>query len=1160
MNFQPITRLAWRFLALCLLLFPSGAHAAPGEVRIGVPDQRGQGQSNAEWQEIADYLSRTIPERHFSITPTDFGNSERLMAAGRLEFALVNPSLFVKLAIQYGAKQLATVVKKTANAETAQLGAVIFTRADRTDIASLADLKGRSFMATHASAFAGWQILEYELKENGIDPADLNPLKFSGYPVDKVVDAVLKGEVDAGAVRTDILEQMAAEGKISLAEIRVINRQNTPGFPFLHSTRLYPEYTFATLGAGDSALARKVAAQLLLYPGGKSAGASTWIGGWTIPESDEDVHALMQSLKLPPYEHFGEVTFPEAVKQHLVESVTALVALTLLTLLVIRLKLAATREKYLLTLEESNAKYRALFEGAGDYLLVLSLPSRDAPPVIVDANTAAFTKHGYSREEMIGKPVFFLDTEAAAAKNRAASRLARERSGPLIFESEHLRKDGTSFPVEVSSTLIRLGGEPLFILSIERDITERKIAEQALMQSEMKFRELLEELPDMVVVHRGGRVLYVNKMVETLSGFSRAELLDTNLLERVAEKDRSLVMTNMVRRAANLSVEDYELDLLHRDGSSRSTIARTNLVLFDKEPAVVVILIDITERKQSEERIEHLNRVLRAIRCVDQLILREKKPADLIDEACRLLVEHRNYSEVAILLFNDQGGHRARAGGDAGREISALGEAELQAVVDCCQDFSRTGGVFQLSQRGELCRDCPLLPLIPDSSICLSLSFESKFYGLLLVTMEAAREIDADEKALLEELAKDLAFALFAIDQGEIKERVQEERDRLESELRHSQKMEAVGRLAGGVAHDFNNMLSVIIGYAELVKASMDSLDPLYNYLVEIEDAAERSVGLTRQLLAFSRKGLTAPAQLNLNDAIGEMRKMLQRMIGEEVTFEFVPGADLWRVWIDPSHVDQILANLAVNARDAIAGQGTIRVKTANVVVGPSGCATPQLAGGDYVQLVFQDTGCGMDAETQQRIFDPFFTTKEEGKGTGLGLSTVYGIISQSEGQVQVASEPGRGTTFSIWLPRFQGVVPEAAVKRRYHAHKGSETILLVEDNPKLLELSGKILQECGYTVLPASTPGDACLISDRHQGEIHLLLTDVVMPVMNGKDLQARVQAQRPGIRTIFMSGYSSEIISHRGVLDYGLNYLDKPFTIKSLAEKVRAVLEADC
>ena len=386
------------------------------------------------------------------------------------------------------------------------------------------------------------------------------------------------------------------------------------------------------------------------------------------------------------------------------------------------------------------------------------------------------------------------------------------------------------------------------------------------------------------------------------------------------------------------------------------------------------------------------------------------------------------------------------------------------------------------------------------------------------------------------------------------------ERTLLEEQLRQAQKMEAVGRLAGGIAHDFNNLLTAILGYSELMEDQLPDDKDLRSSLHEIHRAGERAAALTRQLLAFSRKQVMRPRTLDLNAVVPEMEKLLQRLIGEDVTLTTLLGRDLDCVNADPGQLEQVIMNLAVNARDAMPEGGTLTITTENAILDAGFVAAhPGARAGEYAVLTVSDSGTGMSEEVRRHLFEPFFTTKEQGKGTGLGLATAYGIVKQSDGYISVESEPGRGSSFRLYFPRVAGV-PESATTgaRLAVTSDGIETILLVEDEVGVRRLSRTILETQGYTVLEAASGEEALAVARAHRGEIHLVATDVVMPGMSGRMLWDRLLPLRPNARVLFISGYTDDAVVRHGVHESGIAFLEKPFTPHTLAEKVREALDA--
>jgi PAS domain S-box-containing protein len=384
------------------------------------------------------------------------------------------------------------------------------------------------------------------------------------------------------------------------------------------------------------------------------------------------------------------------------------------------------------------------------------------------------------------------------------------------------------------------------------------------------------------------------------------------------------------------------------------------------------------------------------------------------------------------------------------------------------------------------------------------------------------------------------------------------QRKQLEEQLMHSQKMEAVGRLAGGVAHDFNNMLTVISGYNRMILDELSPMDPLRSYAEEILNAADRAGAVTNQLLAFSRRQIVYPRVFSVNTVIGQTEKMLQRLIGEDIQLVLGLGTDVGNIKADPGHVEQAIVNLAVNARDAMPLGGRITIETANAVLDETYARTHLgVQPGEFVMIAVSDTGHGMDAETRRRIFEPFFTTKERGRGTGLGLATVYGMIKQSGGDIWVYSEPGCGTTFKLYFPRVQERPSDPDPSETLPTKvRGSETILVVEDEKAVRDLTVKMLQQMGYCVLTAASGAEAIEISQSHPGEIALLLTDVVMPNMSGRQLADVLGPTRPDMKVLFLSGYTENTVVHHGVLESGVEFLPKPFSREALSRKLRDVL----
>jgi PAS domain S-box-containing protein len=602
----------------------------------------------------------------------------------------------------------------------------------------------------------------------------------------------------------------------------------------------------------------------------------------------------------------------------------------------------------------------------------------------------------------------------------------------------------------------------IWLWALKRQVAEKT---KALRASEEYQRAIIACSPvALYSTDTEGRVLSWNISAERIFGWNSEEVLGRFLpIVPPESMDEFHSIRNDIL-SGNIFI-GKELVRLKKDGTRVFVSLSVAPIRNDKGELIGVLgaAEDITLRKDAQLRIEHLNKVLRAIRDINQLIVREHDRKKLICEGCRLLVFNRGYSSAMIILLN--GSKRPVAWAmeglsDASDELKEkLKNGLLPQCIGHIQDKT---DILLVETKKATCNGCPLmLDCYEYQSLCTCLIHNNNLLGYLIVAAEKGLVIDDEELNLIREVAGDLSFALSVI-------KTQEEQERLQSQLFQAQKMESVGRLAGGVAHDYNNMLGVIMGYTELALETLRPEDPLYNDLTEIQKAALRSADITKQLLAFARKQTIDPKILDLNETVEGLLKMLRRFIGEDIDLSWQPGAGLWPVKIDPSQVNQILANLCVNARDAIFDIGKITIETGNVYLDEEYCTHHSgFKPGEYVMLAVSDNGCGMDKQTLDMIFEPFFTTKEVGKGTGRGLAMLYGIVKQNEGFINVYSEKGKGTTFRLYLPR-HGDVPEYKEETDPKAipmGKG-ETILILEDEQSILKLARAILENLVITCL----------------------------------------------------------------------------------------------
>ena len=728
----------------------------------------------------------------------------------------------------------------------------------------------------------------------------------------------------------------------------------------------------------------------------------------------------------------------------------------------------------------------------------------------------------------------------------------------LIIILMGLRKIAVLTSIVAASVLI-MTALAIFLLTMgrlkteltKRDMTPRRQADEELRESEERYRKLLGATFQAIVIHTDeGIILEVNHAFEIMFGIPGMLATGLTILAFLVERTRELFIAQIQQRRES----SFEGIGLRMDGTWLDIEVVSKAHTYKGQPILATAIRDITARK----RVEHRQRVQLAISQIlfEARTLDEAMP-QLLQAVCETMEGVLGYvwlvdRDAKVLRWMTKwsaSGVQAEEFERTSRAMTfALGEGWPGSVWKSgqpawIQDFAEAGKL----PRTSLATEGGLL-----GAFAFPLGNRSDISGVVECFSRELRQPDNDVFRMMADIG--MKIGQF-IDRKRTEEALQES----EQQLRQAVKLEAIGRLAGGMAHDFNNVLTVITGYGTMLLPSLEGDSVSRARMMEILKAANRAAALTHQLLAFSRRQVLQPRILDLNAVVASIEHLLRPLIGEDVEFVIVPGGALSAIRADPGQLEQVLMNLAVNARDAMPQGGRLTIMTANLELHDLiRSKTHHVPPGSYVVLSVTDTGCGMDAATQAKIFETFFTTKEKGRGTGLGLATVYGIVEQSGGHIEVISVQGRGTTFMIYFPRVEGVgqpvEPEVSLQKLCG---GSETILLVEDERAVRDLLRQVLQRYGYTVLEASYPEQALELSQCHKGPIHLLVTDVVMPMMSGLELAGETRAMRPSLRVLYMSGYTDNVRDLPHVVNAMSSFLQKPFSPDILVHKVREVLD---
>jgi two-component system, cell cycle sensor histidine kinase and response regulator CckA len=768
-------------------------------------------------------------------------------------------------------------------------------------------------------------------------------------------------------------------------------------------------------------------------------------------------------------------------------------------------KAESERKQEVKALREQLLHQTTLMDASLDGIAII-----DQTHKVRQANRRFAQMLGYTPEEVLSLHTW--DWEATMTEAEIRYNFKDLSKTQTTFETIHRCKDGNIYNAEVTACGAKLGAESM-ILTITRDITKKKQGLTSIQQAKERTETIFQTIQSglLVIDAATHRIIDANRAAEDMIGINRNTIIGRTCHQFLCPKNRDDCPSIGDRSQKTGNSESI---LLRSDGSQKEILKTEASVILEGRECLIESFIDISYQKQAEqlahahhERLKLLFSSIQDAIFVHPLEEEGFAPfAEVNDIACkRYGYSRKEFLRLTALDITKKTDGISHASSSHRKKLLYAKQLIFETI-----HIKRTGEEFPVEINSNIFRQ----------------------FGKQMI-LSVVRDISERKQA-------------------------EKEKESLQSQLLQAYKMEAVGRLAGGVAHDFNNMLGVIIGHSEMAIEEVDQDLPLYKKLLEIKKAGERSADLTRQLLAFARKQTISTKVIDINKTVEDMTRMLQRLIGEDIDLLWLPGENVWPVKMDPSQIDQVLANLCVNARDAIMDVGKVTIETGNAEFDNAYCTRhPGSIAGEYVFLTVSDDGCGMDDEILGKIFEPFFTTKDPGIGTGLGLSTVYGVIKQNDGFVDVHSEPGWGTTFKIYLPRFLTKADIVLEKVKDHpTERGYETILLVEDEPALLDIATKMLEKLDYKVITACTPGEAIELARKHSGEIHLLLTDVVMPEMNGRDLAKNILALYPNLRRLFMSGYTANVIAHHGVLDEGVNFIQKPFSIKELGVQVREVL----
>lgn len=1122
---MPFRRIAlFLALAVCvsIMFVPIESHAEDGTYRIGVLAKRGIDSCLRNWTPTAQYLNEMIPEARFVIVPMTFEETVSAVASRQVDFLVANSSIYLELQAKFGISRMVTQ-KNTTKEHGTFFGGVIFCRSDRKDIKDLEDLKGKSFAGADPTSLGGWIAAWREFKAKGIDPRrHFGTLSFPGTH-DAVVRAVKAGLVDAGTVATPILELMQEENEIDLWDFKILNQQVRSGFPYLHSTRLYPAWPLSRLKHTPEKLAEKVTVALLSMPSDNPAAQASNCAGWTVPPDYSSVDECLKELGIGPYADLPKASLLQVLSHYRTWIVVGLAGLTVLLILLLYIStlnrhLQTSKKVLEIEVAERVIAAQAFKESQRRLSTLMSnLPGMAYRCAVDPQWTMIFLSEGCL--QITGyRPEVFIDNALMAYSDIVVPEDRAGLQDVILKAVEVGRPFQTVYRINTAEGKMKWlfeqgravyseAGNVNVLEGFIQDISEHRKTVDALVVSEVKFRTMIESIPvgiHLYELQNDGTLAYqgANPAADRILGMDSSGFVGRNILE-VWPGLAGSEAAEAFRRTA-MDGEPWHNDHLRYDDGRIAGDFSVHAVRTSPR-RIAVSFQNITDRKKAEDALRSS------------------------EEKFRSLIE--NGLDIITIISVDG-------------TIQYISPS-IERVLGYC-----VGDLIGLN-----CFDL----IHPDD--------RSKNHRLFQGLCERPAELGFSEYRvrhknrswrILEGVAKnalnDPGIAGVILNSRDITDRKM-----LEERLRQSQKMEAVGTLAGGIAHDFNNILAAIIGYTELSLLPHQPAHAVRNSLEQVLKAAFRARDVVKQILVFTRardeEGLRP---LRVGPIVEEGLKLLRASL--PVTIDIRADLDCQRdlALADATQMHQVLINLCTNAAHAMEEDGgimNVTLRTAN----PEELAEnlpPESVWDPYLVLTVSDTGCGMDRSTAERIFDPYFTTKEVGKGTGLGLAVVHGIVERHRGWIEVLSEPGMGSTFKVFIPglRTRTVTPAASVE---HIAGGTERILFVDDEPSLVDVAQTIMGSLGYEVTAMTNGAEALELFMADPMRFDAVVTDFTMPQITGAELAREILRRRPEIPVILCTGFTERMDDVKAK-DMGIaEFVMKPLDLKTLSRLIRKHLD---